>query len=144
MSGDFQPQGVELGRGCLKVGTVHQLGHAIGFYHEHNRPDRDKYIDIVYDNIYDYYENQFQKIPEGESNTLGMVYDPASIMHYKGDAFSRNGSATIKPKDPSIPFGNAYELSPLDIAKANALYSCGKYSVSLTYIHAHISDHLLL
>ena len=47
-------------------------------------------------------------------------------MHYSRDAFTRDGSDTIQSKDPSIPVGDARELSPLDIAKANALYNCGE------------------
>ena len=49
----------------------------------------------------------------------------ASCMHYDKDDFSANGKDTIVAKDPSIPFGDAWELSPLDIAKTNNLYSCG-------------------
>lgn len=105
---------------------MHELGHSIGFYHEHTRPDRDNHVDVIYDNIAYHFEDQFSKIPYGESDTLEIGYDAASIMHYKRNAFSRNGSDTIRAKDPAIPIGDARELSPLDIAKANALYNCGK------------------
>ena len=130
----YQPQGIELGFGCVYFDiVVHELGHAIGFYHEHNRPDRNDHIDINYDSIHDGYERQFNQIPEGESNTLGIGYDYASIMHYSRDAFSHDGSVTIQTKDPTIPVGDANELSPLDIAKTKALYSCGELRYLMTY-----------
>ena len=69
----------------------------------------------------------FDKILPGRSNLLGYGYDYASIMHYSEGAFSANGRDTIRAKDSTIPVGKAGELSPLDIAKANKLYSCGEY-----------------
>ena len=54
-------------------------------------------------------------------------------MHYSRDAFTHDGSPgsdTIQAKDPTIPVGDAHELStsPLDNAKTNALYNCGELS----------------
>ena len=104
---------------------LHELGHAIGFYHEHTRPDRDEYIDVIYNNIEPDRVIQFVKKMPGESNTLGFGYDIQSIMHYDRNAFSRNGADTIRPKDPSVAVvGNAYRLSYLDINKANRFYNC--------------------
>ena len=44
-------------------------------------------------------------------------------MHYDADTFARNGTVvTISAKEKDLPFGNALELSPLDIKQTNLLY----------------------
>lgn len=46
------PQAISIGKNCDKFGiVVHELGHVIGFWHEHTRPDRDEHVSIVRDNI---------------------------------------------------------------------------------------------
>jgi hypothetical protein len=51
--------------------------HAIGFHHEHCRPDRDEYL-IVIANINDI---NFRK--RGMDVVCFGPYDPESIMHYR-------------------------------------------------------------
>ena len=45
-------QEITLGSGCRDRGRViHEIMHALGFYHEHNRPDRDRYIRVLWSNM---------------------------------------------------------------------------------------------
>ncbi|XP_055870592.1 astacin-like metalloprotease toxin 5 isoform X2 [Biomphalaria glabrata] len=94
-------QTVGLSGGCRFKGVIlHMLGHAIGFHHEHNRPDRDYYVTIIERNIPANLLYNFKKYPLDEINTYGVPYDYSSIMQYGGRAFSLNGEITIKANDP--------------------------------------------
>lgn len=46
------PQAISIGKNCDKFGiVVHELGHVVGFWHEHTRPDRDQNVAIINQNI---------------------------------------------------------------------------------------------
>uniref|UniRef100_A0A8D3CDY9 Metalloendopeptidase n=1 Tax=Scophthalmus maximus TaxID=52904 RepID=A0A8D3CDY9_SCOMX len=89
------PQAISIGKNCDKFGiVVHELGHVIGFWHEHTRPDRDDHVTIIRDNIQPGQEYNFLKMEPGEVNSLGEPYDFDSIMHYARNTFSRKQKMT--------------------------------------------------
>ncbi|GIX80221.1 astacin-like metalloprotease toxin 1 [Caerostris extrusa] len=122
------PQIVSLGVGCNWEGTiVHELGHAIGFYHEQNRSDRDEYIKIFWENIKTGQEDQFFKLAPSE-NQLLTPFDYDSIMLYGSLTFSKdkaNRLRTMEGKDGRyLKDVNTKKLSEQDIKRINMLYDC--------------------
>ncbi|KAM6401986.1 tolloid-like protein 1 isoform 2-T2 [Pluvialis apricaria] len=124
------PQAISIGKNCDKFGiVVHELGHVIGFWHEHTRPDRDDHVTIIRENIQPGQEYNFLKMEPGEVNSLGEPYDFDSIMHYARNTFSRGMFLdTILPSrdDNGIrpAIGQRTRLSKGDIAQARKLYRC--------------------
>ncbi|PRD24976.1 UNVERIFIED_CONTAM: Astacin-like metalloprotease toxin 1 [Trichonephila clavipes] len=123
------PQIVSLGNGCGWEGTiVHELVHAIGFYHEQNRSDRDDYLTIYWDNIKKGEEPQFFKLSP-EQNHLLTPFDYDSIMLYGSLTFSKdkaNRLRTMEGKDNRYlkDVNSKNKLSKDDIKRINMLYNC--------------------
>uniref|UniRef100_A0A670IPQ0 Metalloendopeptidase n=1 Tax=Podarcis muralis TaxID=64176 RepID=A0A670IPQ0_PODMU len=120
-------QVVSLAPACLRKGkgvALHELMHVVGFWHEHSRADRDKYISISWDEILTGFEINFMK----SWNTNMLVdYDYASVMHYGRNAFSMSGSPTITPLSSSLTLlGQRWNLSNSDVARVNKLYKCSQ------------------
>ncbi|UYV76941.1 MEP1B [Cordylochernes scorpioides] len=121
-------QPVSLGQGCHVHGTiVHELGHAIGFFHEQNRSDRDEYLTIYWDNIKEGMADQFALL-KPEQNRLLSPFDFDSIMLYGSMSFSKDRTKlrTMEGKGGRFldEVYNKPGLAASDIARIKKLYKC--------------------
>ncbi len=72
---------------CFDRGALaHVIGHALGFEHEHTRPDRDAYLEVSTDLLRSDYKTQFQKRPSSGLHVAD--FDASSLMMYSPDAFA--------------------------------------------------------
>ena len=69
---------------------MHEFIHSLGMYHVQSRADRDKYVEIKWDNIKKGKEHNFNK--HKSTLTFGVPYDPLSIMHYEYWSFAKDSS----------------------------------------------------
>ncbi|EDW51847.1 zinc metalloproteinase nas-4 [Drosophila sechellia] len=116
-------QALNLGSGCMSSRTIqHELLHALGFFHTHSDPQRDKYVRIQSDNIRSGHEHNFQRLRANGVTNYGFGYDYDSIMHYGPFAFSKNGKSTIVPLRSQAKIGQATQMSPKDVQTLKRMY----------------------
>ncbi|XP_049888053.1 seminal metalloprotease 1-like [Pectinophora gossypiella] len=114
---------LNLANGCFRHGTiVHELLHALGFYHMQSTFNRDEYVKVLWKNIRPGYEHNFAKYTSEAVTNFGVPYDFSSVLHYPATAFSSNGKPTIIPLQDDVKIGQRDGMSESDVLKLNKMY----------------------
>ncbi|AWP11510.1 putative meprin A subunit beta-like [Scophthalmus maximus] len=124
-------QRLSIGNNCDRLGTVeHEFLHALGFWHEQSRADRDDYVTIMWDRIEPGKQHNFKTYDDKVSSALGVPYDYGSVMHYSKTSFNIGSEPTIVTKIPHFldVIGQRMGFSANDLTKLNRLYNCTKSS----------------
>ncbi len=87
-------QRITVGGSCSTGNIIHEIGHAIGMFHEHTRTNRGEFVTINTGNIQQGRAGNFVVCSNCGPNTPGAM-DFGSIMMYDSFAFSSNGLPTI-------------------------------------------------
>ncbi|XP_043849663.1 meprin A subunit beta [Dromiciops gliroides] len=123
-------QVLSIGANCDRIATVqHEFLHALGFWHEQSRSDRDDYVIIMEDRILEGREHNFNTYDDKASNSLNVPYDYTSVMHYSKTAFQNGTEPTIVTRIPDFldVIGQRMDFSDYDLEKLNRLYNCSSF-----------------
>lgn len=123
---DYNSTPITLTSDCLSQfgDLVYYTVQTLGMWHQSQRPDRDDYITINTNNTDPSHVADFTKLNSNDLVTYGLPYDLASIQHFPGKVFTKNGDFTILTKDPLYEqtIGQRVQLSFQDAKLLNIMY----------------------
>jgi astacin len=115
--------------------VAHETGHALGFWHTHQRPDRDQHITINWKNVLDEatasfmpFRSMLQAFGIRQVSNRRVPYDYGSLMHYHAVAHAvRVSDFTIVPKELKyVTTMGTEKMAFLDAKLINDIYCPSK------------------
>lgn len=124
-------QKLTLGGACPNgVQTIiHELMHALGFEHEHQRFDRDKYIKIIMENVDPTKRYSFKLEPNSRLYHVPIPFDYNSVMLYPAYAFAKKAGLVTMISRTTTPIKDFHQkpaISDGDVASINYVYCSRK------------------
>lgn len=111
---------------CPLGAVIHEFGHALGFFHEHSRPDRDEYVKVHFQNVRPELQHLWAKVSPKYVDDRGVGYDYNSIMHFSMTQGNKEpGAVVLEPiKDKNARIGQRLKPSDSDIEQLKKMYKC--------------------
>lgn len=102
--------------------VAHEIKHALGWAHEQQHPDRDRYIEVDFDAVPAQHRAEFRVRDLGNEGP----YDFGSIMHFFPSDFAHPGQVAFRPRpgqaEQAATVGQRRHLSQTDVAEIRAVY----------------------
>ena len=126
-------QEIKIAGWAITGNVIHEIGHAVGLFHEQSRSDRINYIIVHKKNILPGKETNFDEQPN-TINIPSSAFDFESIMLYPSNAFAIDvNKPTITKKDNTKFFAQRSYLSKFDILTIESLYPPEKPTLLTIY-----------
>ena len=115
-------------KACAGGTLVHEMGHAVGLYHEQQRDDSAKWLNVDSTNVDPSYAGNFN--PLTNHRDVG-GYDYGSIMHYSAYSFVKVFKPSLNTIPAGVPIGGRDKYSSGDLEAIRRLYDFSETTITI-------------